>query len=51
MLLEFPKTIVDSRRSSEKDCAQEEENRDSGGGQGHNLENHFSTINPTARPR
>jgi hypothetical protein len=40
MLLEFPETFVDPRRASKKDRAHEEENRDRGGEEGHDFEDH-----------
>ena len=41
LLFEFLKTFIDPGRSSEKDRAYEEENRDRDGDEGYNLENHF----------
>jgi hypothetical protein len=40
MLLEFPETFVDPRRASKKDRAYEEENRDGGGEEGYDFEDH-----------
>ena len=40
LLLEFPKTFIDPRRSSKKDRAYEEVKRDGGGEEGYDFEDH-----------
>jgi hypothetical protein len=42
LLFEFFKTFIDPRRSSRKDWAHEEENRDRGGNERYDFEKHFS---------